>query len=69
MAMFDHGPKGLDQIPKGCRNLRGVSCGKQPLLHKVKLPTSVGMAQCRWVYSNRFVCWKHYGKDEARGEK
>lgn len=42
MAMFDHGPKGLDQIPNGCRNLRGVSCGKQPLLHKVKLPTLLG---------------------------
>lgn len=69
MAFFDHGPKGLDRVPKRCRNLRGMSYGKQLLLHEVRLPASSGKAHCKRVHCNKFVGWKLHGKDEARGGK
>ena len=69
MAFFDHGPKGLDRVPERCRNLRGMSYGKKILLHEVRLPDSFGKAHCRRVDSNKFVCLKLHGKDEARGGK
>ena len=69
MALFDHGPKGLDQVPERCRNFRGMSYGKQLLLHEVRLPASFGKAHCRKVHSNKLFAGNSMAKMRLEVEK